>query len=164
MGPVASASSAPGSPSRTPDAQPSSSSAPSASSNPLSPHSSTPLPIPTMVNDQTSNSAEIEIFIQQTITFLNIEEDSLAIVSLQGNVLTFIVCDSLNIPSYVNSINDQQFSNNFTSFSRARVLSVVYDVPCENYLFDDNYLETKSSAPIMAMSILVNALLAILIL
>merc|ERR1712137_797342 len=87
--PPASPSVAPASPSTAPS---SSSSAPSASSNPLSPHSSTPLPIPTMVNDQTSNSAEIEvslpckgsicteeeieIFIQQTITFLNIEEDS----------------------------------------------------------------------------------------
>merc|ERR1711879_993778 len=155
------------SPSSTGAVAPSPSRAPNG--NPVVVGNSSPKPDPTVVRpDLGTNSAEISVqldcegvictelevmnFIDQIDTFSNAE--SIIIVSLDGNILTFIICESNTIPYLIEELSTSQPNPPFTSFASVNLLSVDYDVTCgDNYWQDLFDTESESGSYSLQVSL-----------
>jgi len=130
--------------------------------NPVVIGNGTPKPDPTVVRpDLGTTSAEISVqldcagvicselevmsFIDQIDAFSNAE--NIIIVSLDGNILSFIICESNVIPYLIQELSTSQPNPPFTDFASVNLLSVDYDVSCgDNYWQDLFEPESESGS------------------
>ena len=137
-----------------------------------------PVPHPTQVGQSLNpDSAEITVSLDCKLSICSEDEisnfiglidqflgdvDQITIVSLQGNILTFMVCGSNLINPLIEELETTAPMIPFEAFVTTDLISVIYDVTCEGY--EPNYFlgETTDNANLLSVSPIMSIVFVVL--